>query len=37
MLKNFDLFLYVSKAEKGPLAQRLYVFKKEQRRPDDGL
>jgi lipoprotein-anchoring transpeptidase ErfK/SrfK len=28
MLRNFDLFLYVSKAKKGPLAQRLYVFKK---------
>ena len=28
MLKNFDLFLYVSKAARGPLAQRLYVFKK---------
>ncbi len=28
MLKNFDLFLYVSKARKGPLAQRLYVFRK---------
>ncbi len=29
MLKNFDLFLYVSKAKRGPLAQRLYVFKKD--------
>jgi len=29
MLKNFDLFLYVSKAKSGPLAQRLYVFKKD--------
>jgi hypothetical protein len=29
MLANFDLFLYVSKAKKGPLAQRLYVFKKD--------
>ena len=29
MLKNFDLFLYVSKAKKGPLAQRLYIFKKD--------
>src|ERR1700722_357516 len=29
MLKNFELFLYVSKARKGPLAQRLYVFKKD--------
>jgi hypothetical protein len=28
MLKHFDLFLYVSKAKKGPLAQRLYVFRK---------
>jgi len=25
---HFDLFLYVSKAEKGPLAQRMYVFAK---------
>jgi lipoprotein-anchoring transpeptidase ErfK/SrfK len=29
MLKNFDLFLYVSKASHGPAAQRLYVFKKD--------
>jgi hypothetical protein len=29
MVQNFDLFLYVSKAERGPLAQRLYVFRKE--------
>ena len=29
MLNNFDLFLYVSKAQHGPLAQRLYVFRKE--------
>ena len=29
MIGNFDLFLYVSKAESGPLSQRLYVFKKE--------
>jgi hypothetical protein len=29
MLNNFDLFLYVSKAKKGALAQRLYVFKKD--------
>jgi hypothetical protein len=28
MLNNFDLFLYVSKAERGPLAQRMYVFRK---------
>jgi lipoprotein-anchoring transpeptidase ErfK/SrfK len=28
MLANFDLFLYVSKADKGPLSQRLYVFEK---------
>ena len=28
MLSNFDLFLYVSKAEHGPLAQRMYVFRK---------
>jgi len=26
---NFDLFLYVSTAAKGPAAQRLYVFKKD--------
>jgi serine/threonine protein kinase len=25
---NFDLFLYVSKSTKGPLAQRMYVFAK---------
>ncbi len=30
MLNNFDLFLYVSKAASGPLAQRMYVFKKAQ-------
>jgi lipoprotein-anchoring transpeptidase ErfK/SrfK len=30
MLAHFDLFLYVSKANKGPLAQRLYVFQKQQ-------
>jgi hypothetical protein len=29
MMWSFDLFLYVSKAKKGPLAQRLYVFKKD--------
>jgi lipoprotein-anchoring transpeptidase ErfK/SrfK len=29
MRNNFDLFLYVSKARHGPLAQRLYVFRKE--------
>jgi hypothetical protein len=28
MLGNFDLFLYVCKAERGPLAQRMYVFRK---------
>jgi hypothetical protein len=28
MLTHFDLFLYISKARKGPLAQRLYVFRK---------
>ena len=26
---NFDLFLFISKAGKGPAAQRLYVFKKD--------
>jgi lipoprotein-anchoring transpeptidase ErfK/SrfK len=29
MLQNFELFLYVSKADSGPLAQRMYVFKKQ--------
>ncbi|HWA90802.1 MAG TPA: L,D-transpeptidase family protein [Rhizomicrobium sp.] len=29
MLANFELFLYVSKAESGPWAQRMYVFKKQ--------
>ncbi len=29
MLRNFDLFLFVSKAERGPLAQRMMVFRKE--------
>jgi lipoprotein-anchoring transpeptidase ErfK/SrfK len=29
MLKSFDLFLYVSKAAQGPLAQRMYVFQKQ--------
>ncbi len=29
MLENFELFLYVSKAENGPWAQRMYVFKKQ--------
>ncbi|HTT98622.1 MAG TPA: L,D-transpeptidase family protein [Rhizomicrobium sp.] len=29
MLQNFSLFLYVSKADSGPLAQRMYVFKKQ--------
>ena len=29
MTKSFDLFLYVSKAKKGPAAQRLYVFTKD--------
>ncbi|RZA11714.1 MAG: hypothetical protein EOP93_22965 [Lysobacteraceae bacterium] len=28
MLNNFELFLYVSKAARGPLAQRMYVFDK---------
>lgn len=28
MLANFDLFLYVSKAERGPWAQHMYVFAK---------
>jgi hypothetical protein len=29
MMKNFDLFLYISKADRGPLSQRMYVFEKE--------
>lgn len=29
MLTHFDLFLYVSKSERGPLAQRMYVFRKQ--------
>jgi hypothetical protein len=29
MKKNFDLFLYVSKADAGPLSQRMYVFEKQ--------
>jgi len=29
MLDNFDLFIFVSKAERGPAAQRMYVYKKE--------
>lgn len=29
MLQHFDLFLYVSKAKTGPMAQRLYVFRKD--------
>lgn len=29
MLSHFDLFLYVSKADHGPLAQRMYVFQKQ--------
>ena len=29
MLQNFELFLYVSKADSGPLAQRMYVFRKQ--------
>jgi hypothetical protein len=29
MRRNFDLFLFVSKATTGPLAQRMYVFRKD--------
>jgi hypothetical protein len=29
MIRNFDLFLYVSKARSGPLSQRMYVFEKQ--------
>ncbi|MBN9589155.1 MAG: L,D-transpeptidase [Alphaproteobacteria bacterium] len=32
MLKAFDLFVYVSKADHGPLAQRMYVFRKQRGR-----
>ncbi|HWE05499.1 MAG TPA: L,D-transpeptidase [Rhizomicrobium sp.] len=28
MIANFNLFIYVDKAETGPLAQRMYVFRK---------
>ncbi|HSS13921.1 MAG TPA: L,D-transpeptidase, partial [Rhizomicrobium sp.] len=34
MVRNFDLFLYVSKSASGPLAQRMYVFEKNK---PDGL
>ena len=30
MLANFKLFLYVSKADKGPWSQRMYVFREEE-------
>jgi lipoprotein-anchoring transpeptidase ErfK/SrfK len=30
MLGNFGLFIFVSKAARGPLAQRMYVFRKQQ-------
>ena len=39
MLQNFDLFIFVSKAARGPLAQRMYVFRKqvgEGAREEDG-
>jgi lipoprotein-anchoring transpeptidase ErfK/SrfK len=29
MLANFDLFLFVSKAQNGPVGQRMYVFQKQ--------
>ena len=29
MIENFDLFLYVSKADDGPLSQRMYVYAKD--------
>ena len=32
MLENFALFLYVSKADSGPLAQRMYVFQQARQR-----
>ena len=32
LAQNFDLFIFVSKAERGPAAQRMYVF----RRQEDG-
>ena len=34
MRQHFDLFLYISKADKGPLSQRLYVVNK---KPDGSL
>ncbi len=34
LLANFDLFLYVSEAERGPWAQRMYVF---DRQPDNDM
>jgi hypothetical protein len=29
MLQHFEMFLYVSKADRGPWAQRMYVFQKQ--------
>jgi hypothetical protein len=29
MVRNFDLFLYVSKADRGPFSQHMYVFEKQ--------
>jgi L,D-transpeptidase-like protein len=37
LYENFDLFIYVSKAEEGPLAQHMYVFAKERGGPDANL
>lgn len=34
---NFELFLYVSKAARGPWAQRMYVFRKDKRSNDLAL
>ena len=35
LFENFDLFIYVSKAERGPWAQHMYVFVKERGSPSD--
>jgi hypothetical protein len=29
MVRNFDLFVYISKADRGPFSQRMYVFEKQ--------
>src|SRR5262249_18551467 len=35
--RHFDLYLYVSKADHGPWAQRMYVFAKDEVAPDASL